>query len=88
MSTTIPYLFAVCFIVGVAILAVVDQIRRKDRFNKRFPPINDDEFVRRCGPGVNRDTALRVRRIVSEQLGVEYDRVYPEQSFVDDLDCG
>ena len=30
---------------------------------------------------------VRVRRIVSEQLGVDYDRVYPEQRFVEDLGC-
>ena len=57
------------------------------RFNKRFPPIDDDEFIRRCRPGVNRDVALRVRRIVSEQLGIDYYQVYPEQRFVDDLSC-
>ncbi|MEO8165594.1 MAG: hypothetical protein ABI619_09375 [Betaproteobacteria bacterium] len=57
------------------------------RFNERFPPIDDDEFVRLCGPDVNRDTAIRVRRIVSEQLGVEYARVYPDQRFVEDLGC-
>jgi hypothetical protein len=53
----------------------------------KWPPISDDEFMRRCSPGVNRDRALKVRRIISEQLGVEYDRIYPEQRFVDDLGC-
>jgi hypothetical protein len=43
--------------------------------------------MRRCRPGTNRDIALRVRRILSKCLGVDYDRVYPEQSFVDDLYC-
>ena len=56
-------------------------------FNRRFPPIDDDEFVRHCGPGVNRDVALRVRQIVAEQLGIAYEQVYPEQRFVQDLDC-
>lgn len=66
---------------------IVCHQRNVAKFNERFPPIDDDEFVRRCGPGVNRDVAIRVRRIVSEQLGIEYERVYPDQKFVDDLYC-
>lgn len=54
-------------------------------FNQRFPPIDDDEFIARCSPGVSRDVALRVRRIVARQLGVEYERIYPSSRFVDDL---
>jgi hypothetical protein len=54
-------------------------------FNQRFPPISDDEFIARCRPGVNRDTALRVRSIVAEQLGVPYERIYPSSRFVEDL---
>lgn len=57
------------------------------QFQERFPPIDDEEFLRRCGPEVNRSIALRVRRIVSEQLSVEYERVYPEHRFVQDLGC-
>jgi len=52
---------------------------------EKWPPISDDEFIRRCPTGVNRERALKVRRIVSQQLGVDYDRVYPEQRFVEDL---
>ena len=54
---------------------------------EKWPPITEDEFIRRCPPGVNRERALKVRRIISEQLGVDYDRVYPEQRFVEDLGC-
>lgn len=53
----------------------------------KWPPISEDEFIRRCSPGVNRERALKVRRIISEQLGVDYDRVYPEQRLVEDLGC-
>jgi hypothetical protein len=56
-------------------------------FDKRCPPMDDDEFLRRCRPGVNRDVALRVRRVVSKQLGIPYQQVYPEQNFVRDLGC-
>ena len=58
-----------------------------DKFNQRWPPITEDEFVARCAPGTSRDTALRVRRIISEQLGVPYDQIYPEQDFVGDLNA-
>lgn len=51
-----------------------------------YPPISDDEFMALCPPGTNRDIALRVRRIVSEQLGVNYDQVHPSFHFVDDLE--
>ncbi len=54
---------------------------------EKWPPISDDEFIRRCTPGVDRERALKVRRIISDQLGVDYDRVYPEQRFVEDLGC-
>ncbi len=43
---------------------------------EKWPPISEDEFIRRCSPGVDRERALKVRRIISEQLGVDYDRVY------------
>jgi hypothetical protein len=74
-------------LVFLGAMIVILQKRETAKFDERFPPIDDDEFVRRCSPGVNRDIALRVRRIVSEQLGIEYERIYPEQKFVDDLYC-
>lgn len=53
----------------------------------KWPPITEDEFIRRCSPGVDRERALKVRRIIAEQLGADYDRVYPEHRFVEDLGC-
>ncbi|MGE0608870.1 MAG: hypothetical protein AB7O62_17375 [Pirellulales bacterium] len=82
------YLLVALLLVFLVHVVIVSEKRRVARFNQRFPPIDDEEFIRRCGPGVNRDTAIRVRKIISEQLGVEYAQVYPEQSFVNDLDCG
>ena len=61
--------------------------RELAEFQRRWPPISDDEFLRRCPPGTSRETAIKVRRIISEQLGVEYERIYPEQRFMEDLDC-
>lgn len=48
-------------------------------------PISDDEFMRRCKPGTSREVALKVRRIVSDQLGIPYESVYPEHRLVEDL---
>ncbi|KLU05075.1 hypothetical protein RISK_002837 [Rhodopirellula islandica] len=44
-------------------------------------------FLAKCAPATNPERALKVRRIISEQLGVPYEHIHPEQSFVDDLDC-
>ena len=49
--------------------------------------LSDDEFIQACTPGTSRDTALRVRRIIAQQLGIPYEHIHPDQDFVDDLDC-
>lgn len=63
------------------ILGIWDRIT----FEKNFPPISDEEFLRRCRPGTNPEIALRVRRIVAKHLCVPYERVYPSSRFVEDL---
>lgn len=78
---------SVVFVLGVLFAMLSWDSSMGAAFDKKFPPIDDDEFIRRCHQGVNRDIALRVRRIISEQLGVPYDQVYPEQDFVKDLNC-
>lgn len=75
------------FVIFVARALAKEEPWFYNDFNDRFPPISDDEFVARCTPGTRRDTALRVRRIVSEQLGVEYARIYPSSRFVQDLNA-
>ncbi len=72
-------LIILCYIAA----AIHDQLE----FDRKWPPIDDDEFLRRCSPGTRRETALKVRRIISKQLGVPYDQIYPEQHFVNDLNC-
>jgi hypothetical protein len=59
--------------------------KHREAFEERFPPISDAEFVARCTAGTNPKVALKVRRIVADYLGVEYDRVYPSSRFVEDL---
>ena len=83
-------------IVGFAFLSVplfvfVSHRRTKrespdqESFESRFPPISDEEFLARCGPGTDPEIALGVRRIVSEKLGIEYERIHPAARFMDDL---
>ena len=71
----------------IALLLMFTIVNRCQRraFEKRFPPISDEEFMARCAPGTRPEIALKVRRIVAEQMGVEYERIYPESSFVNDL---
>jgi hypothetical protein len=67
------------------VACVIHAKRQHESFKQRFPPISDAEFVARCGPKTNPNVALRVRRIVADQLAVDYDRIYPSSRFVEDL---
>jgi hypothetical protein len=61
------------------------QKRRREAFQKQSPPITDAEFMALCPAGTNPDIALKVRRIMADCLGVEYERIYPSSRIVDDL---
>jgi hypothetical protein len=54
-------------------------------FAERFPPISDVEYLALCSPGVNPEVALKVRRIVANHFGIDYERVHPSMSFIDDM---
>jgi hypothetical protein len=88
LQTVIFYL--ILLLVGYLVVLASGGIERKRlaAFNERFPPISDDEFLAQCPSGTSREVALKVRRIVADQLGVEYERIYPSSSFVNDLDAG
>lgn len=75
-------IICVCYVIWVCYVVLAKQ---KQEFNARFPPISDAEFVARCTPGINPEVALKVRRIVADNLGVDYERIYPSTRFVDDL---
>jgi hypothetical protein len=66
-------------------MLLVRMRRNQEAFEARFPPISDAEFVARCTPGTRPEVALKVRRIVADTLGVEYERIYPSSRFVEDL---
>lgn len=69
----------------VVICQMRSERRKRAAFVLRFPAISDEEFLARCAPGTNPDIALKVRRIVSNSLGVDYDRIHPDARFVEDL---
>lgn len=73
------------FVAELVIRDCIRELRRRAAFLKNFPPISDAEFLALCDPGTDFQTALRVRRIVSDVLGVEYARVYPSSRFIEDL---
>jgi hypothetical protein len=61
--------------------------QRQDAFRERFPPISEAEYIALCSPGINPIVALRVRRVLSECLCVEYDQIYPSARITKDLDA-
>jgi hypothetical protein len=81
----IPVAVVVTAIVAWLIAEILLGRRRKLAFEKEFTPISDAEFMALCPPGTNPAIALKVRRIVSDSLGVEYERIYPSSSFANDL---
>lgn len=74
-----------CVIIAIVSCAIVEY-RRMKRFREKYPPISDDEFMAKLPPGTSRDVALRVRDIVSIQLGVDRERIHPDSKFVDLID--
>lgn len=61
------------------------QSRWREQFEKDWPPISDEEFLSLCSPDTPPEIALGVRRIVAENLGVDYERVHPSMYFQEDL---
>lgn len=78
---------AAILVTGVLLWDMVARREATAAFRKRFPPISDAEFLARCSPGTRPEVALKVRRLVAEELGVEYERVYPSSRF-EDLGAG
>jgi hypothetical protein len=82
-------LVGVTALVAFALFLVKNEARRwaawYEWFYEQFPPISDAEFLARCRPDTNPEIALKVRRIVAESLGVEYERVYPTSRFFEDF---
>ena len=84
MSTYLVYLIPVVLLIIIGSLLGWREARQ---FKEQWPPIDDEEFLRRCEPGTSQEIALKVRSIFSTCLGVPYEQIYPEQTF-EDLGAG
>lgn len=71
----------------ILVVCIAAAGKQQQQFDNQWPPIPEDEFLAKCPPGTSRETALRVRKIIAEQIGVPYERIHPDQDFADDLDC-
>jgi hypothetical protein len=79
---------SVCMaILFVAVFVFITAWQDRADFEARFPPISDAEFLALCPAGTNPEVALKVRRIVADHFAVEYERVYPSMTFIEDLDA-
>ena len=76
---------AACIFGGIVAAMILIGRRHDEAFKKKFPPISDAEFVALCGPGIQPDVALKVRRIISVSLNAEYERIYPSSRLSADL---
>ncbi len=81
-----PILFGIAICLNVVLVCIVLAKLARDDFEKRFPPISDAEFLARCRPGTDPEVALKVRRIVADHFAVEYERVYPSTTFIEDIE--
>lgn len=72
--------------IALAVLvSIVWAMRSRVAFEERFPPISDAQFLALCRPGTNPEVARKVRQIVADYFGIEYARVHPSMTFVEDI---
>ena len=59
-------------------------------FEEKWPPIDDDEFLRRCPSDLDPEIALKVRNTLADVTGIDPEEIYPEHSLLDleFLACG
>ena len=74
---------------GLIVYALSDcakQLKEQQKWwDEHYPPISDAEFLAKCAPGTNPEVALRVRKIVADNLGVCYERLHPSIRFAEDI---
>lgn len=85
MLVTILLLLS-AWVVGVVVACYLTG-QNREAFTAKWPAIDDDEFVRRCPPGTRRRTALKVRRILADQLAIPYEHIHPQQRIIEDLNA-
>jgi hypothetical protein len=75
----------ILIVCAVLIVVLACTTASRADFRERFPPITDAEFLARCKPGTDPRVALKVRRIVADHFAIEYERVHPSMTFVEDI---
>lgn len=78
-------LVAVATVLVIVHVGIAWAWRARAAFEAHFPPISDDEFLALCRPGIDPTVALKVRRLVADHFAIEYARVHPSMSFVEDI---
>lgn len=74
------------WLAGALILFVLAAVADRARaLRERFAPLTDAEFLALCPPGTNPAVALKVRRMCAEHFAIDYERVHPSMTFVEDL---
>ena len=81
----IPVLAGAAVVLAVLLGGIVWAAGWRAAFEERFPPNSDAEFLARCRPGADPAVALKVRRMVAEYFAIEYERVHPSMTFIEDL---
>ena len=76
------------YLIGISALFVAGVIyllffAPSNNFYNQWPAIDDDEFVHRCSTETGREVALKVRKIISEVSGEDYEHICPEQRLAD-----
>lgn len=68
---------------GLACLAAFSWLTANELFGfaNKYPGLSDDEFMAKLPKGTSRDTALRVRNIIADQMGVPRQHIHPETRF-------
>lgn len=69
-------------------LRFVDRVFGTDKlaqWEERYRPLTDEEFLAGCKPGINPETALKVRAILADVSGIPETKIHPEHRLVDDL---
>jgi hypothetical protein len=78
-------IIAIAIVLAVVVACVVWAKQGRAAFDERFPPISDTEFLAKCPPVVNPVVALKVRQLIAKHFHVEYERVYPSTSLIEDI---
>ncbi|MFK7818027.1 MAG: hypothetical protein AB8G99_04880 [Planctomycetaceae bacterium] len=75
----------ICIVAGVTLFAMIAHHLQQVTRAEEFPPISDEEYLRRCGPEIPSEVALGVRQVLSDALGVDEATIYPEHRLIEDL---